>query len=245
MEDFASLRNKLIELTKKQLGEAVSEDILIIQALASVDELTVSLNTLSKRLREWFGYILPELGHKINDHESFIRLIVSKSFDELLKEFAPKGSMGIKLPDEDLNIVKEFSEKIYSLYKEKESLIKYLDLKLDSFMPNTKALLGSTISARLLSGAGSLKSLTRLPASTIQLLGAEKALFRHLKTGARSPKYGYIFSHQLIQNAKSVDKGRVARSLADKASICVKLDFFKGDFLGEKYLKDLEAKFRK
>ncbi len=245
MTDFAQLRKELIELTKKQLGESVSQDIIIIQALMSVDEITNNLNTLSKRLREWYGYILPELEHKIKDHETFINLIATKNFDELKNEFAPKVTMGIKLPEKDLQIVSEFAKKILELYKEKEKLLNYLDEKLDEFMPNTKALLGSTIAARLLAGAGSLKTLTRMPASTIQLLGAEKALFRHLKTGARSPKYGHIFSHQLIQKAKNSERGKVARSLADKISICVKLDYFKGDFLGETYLKGLEKRFQK
>lgn len=245
MSNFQDLRIKLIDLTKKQLGEAVSTDILLIQTLASVDDLTISLNTLSKRLREWHGYILPEVDHNINDHETFARLISTKSFEELEKEFAKSGSMGKKVDSADLDAVVSFAKQITILYQEKNNLLNYLESKLKYFMPNTYHLLGTTITARLLSSAGSLKGLTRVPASTIQLFGAEKALFRHLKSGARSPKYGHIFNHQLIQKTKATERGKVARALADKVSICVKLDFFKGEFLADNYLKDLEKRFLK
>ena len=241
--DFAKLRSELINLTKSQLSKTVSTDIILIQTLSSIDELTISLNTLSKRLREWYGYILPELEHKIKDHEKFSELIMNKSYDELIKEFAPNGTMGKKLSDEDLEIVVGFAKKLNELYSEKERLLNYLEKKLKEFMPNTHYLLGTTITARILSSAGSLEKLTRVPASTIQLFGAEKALFRHLKSGARSPKYGHIFGHQLLQQASNDMKGKVARSLADKTSICVKLDFFKGDFLADTYLKGLQKRF--
>jgi nucleolar protein 56 len=245
MLSFQDLRKQLIDLTKKQLGEAVTIDILLIQALASADELTISLNTLSKRLREWYGYILPELEHKISDHETISKLISTKTYDELLAEFAPKDTMGIKLEQDDLDAVIGLAKQLCLLYKEKEILLDYLESKLKEFMPNTHAMLGTTISARLLASAGSLKSLSRSASSTIQLYGAEKALFRHLKTGARSPKYGHIFSHQLIQSADRKSAGKVARALADKTSICVKLDYFKGEFLADKYLKQLQERFGK
>lgn len=245
MSSFQDLRKKLIALTKRQLGDAVTEDILLIQTLASVDELTISLNTLSKRLREWHGYILPELDHKISDHETFARLVSTKSFDELKKEFVSGESMGRKVADKDLAAVSSFAKHIHTLYQEKTHLLNHLESQLKFFMPNTHALLGTTITARLLASAGSLKSLSRAASSTIQLFGAEKALFRHLKTGARSPKYGHIFSHQLIQRADRRSAGKVARALADKAAVCVKLDYFKGEFLGAKYLEELQKRFDK
>lgn len=243
MSDFSDLRIKLIELTKSQLGDAISTDILLIQALVSSDELTTTLNTLSKRLREWYGYVLPELDHAIKDHETIAKLIANKSYDELKAEFAPNSTMGKKQPEEDLKVISSFAKHIHTLYQERTELLDYLEKKLKEFMPNTHALLGTTITARLLASSGSLKSLSRSASSTIQLYGAEKALFRHLKTGARSPKYGHIFSHQLIQRANHKDAGKVARALADKTSVCVKLDYFKGEFLADKYLTALQKRF--
>ena len=108
------------------------------------------------------------------------------------------------------------------------------------YCPNVLELAGVTIGAQLLELAKSLRRMAFLPASTIQLLGAEKALFRHLKTGSRSPKYGVIFQHPLIQNTKRSKRGKKARQLADKLSICAKLDFFKGEFLAKEYRKELE-----
>jgi nucleolar protein 56 len=83
-----------------------------------------------------------------------------------------------------------------------------------------------------------------MPASTLQILGAEKALFRHIKSGARPPKHGLIHEHQFLQNAKKNEIGKKSRALADKLSIAVKVDFFKGEFIGKKLKKELEEKFK-
>ena len=111
--------------------------------------------------------------------------------------------------------------------------------------PNITAVAGAVIGAKLLAIAGSLKKLSLFPASTVQLLGAEKALFRHLKTGAKSPKYGILHEHPLIAQAKKKDHGKVARLLADKIAIAAKVDFFKGNYVGDKLKKDIERRIKK
>ena len=109
-----------------------------------------------------------------------------------------------------------------------------------TYCPNLLELAGVTIGAKLIELGKSLKHLALLPASTIQLLGAEKALFRHIKTGARSPKYGVIHAHSLIQKVNRDRKGKAARTLADKLSLCCRLDFFKGEFKANEYREELE-----
>jgi nucleolar protein 56 len=151
--------------------------------------------------------------------------------------------MGKHLEELDWQALQGLSFQLVGLYDYKQTLLSYLESVLKRYNPNVHALLGTTIAARVIAGAGSRRRLAVLPASTIQLLGAEKALFRHLKSGARSPKHGYVVNHQLLQQARRENRGKVARALADKAAICAKLDYFEGDFLGEQYLKDLQKRF--
>jgi nucleolar protein 56 len=115
---------------------------------------------------------------------------------------------------------------------------------MDKFCPNIKAVCDVMVAASLIEHAGSLKRLSILPSSTIQILGAEKALFRHMKTGAKPPKHGIIVNHSLI--AKSPDKmhGKIARAVADKISIAAKVDYFQGKFIGDKLRKELDEKFK-
>jgi nucleolar protein 56 len=104
-------------------------------------------------------------------------------------------------------------------------------------------LTGINIGAKMIAKAGSIEKMAFMPASTIQLLGAEEALFRHIKTGARPPKYGILLQHILVAKAKRPDKGKVAKALADKISIAIKVDFFKGEFIGDRLKRDLEKRF--
>lgn len=241
--DFQSIRTELIKKTKTELASSVTEDVLIMQTLATVDDLSLSLNNVVTRLREWAAYTVPEMEHVVSNHESFTRFLATKSYDEIVSEFVTDAPMGARLSDVDYSALVSFATKVLEMYELRTSLTDYLESSLQKYMPNTLAICGPTIAARLLSSAGSLRRMATIPASTIQLYGAEKALFRHLRSGAKSPKYGYIFSHPLLQNAPRSDAGKVARALADKIAMCAKLDYFKGDFLGDKYLLILETKF--
>lgn len=240
---FAKLRLELLTRTKKELAAAVGFDTLCIQSLASYDDLTTQLNGLSKRLREWHSYTLPELDHVISDHESYVRLIATKTREELVAEFVRDTQMGADISEKDYAAIVDFAKQIHLQYAYRQELLAYMESVLKEYMPNVTTLLGPTLAARLLAGAGSLKRLAVFPASTLQLLGAEKALFRHLKTGARSPKYGHIFNHQLLQQSPAHQRGKVARALADKTAICAKLDYFKGEFLADTYKEELEKRF--
>ena len=108
--------------------------------------------------------------------------------------------------------------------------------------PNLRAVAGAQIGAKLIAIAGDSKRLARMPSSTVQVLGAEKALFRHLKEGTKSPKYGVILKHTFIQSTPQRLRGKVARSLAAKISLAIKTDIYSKEFVGEKLRKDLEMK---
>ncbi len=244
MKSFSETRTLLLERTKKQIAEAVGPDILIIQTLNTLDDLTIQLNGLSKRLREWYSYTLPELDRGLSDNEAYSRLIATKSYDELVKEFVGDATpMGAPLNEADYIAVQSLARQIAELFQFRQSLLHYLESRMQQLAPNVTALAGTTISARLLASAGSLRRLAMMPASTIQLLGAEKALFRHLKTGAKSPKHGFIINHPLLQKAKKSMRGKIARALGDKIALCAKVDFFKGDFVADEILNKLETRF--
>ena len=249
MSSFMQKKKKLLSLSKQRVSDAVTIDTSIIQTLHAIDELTTTLNTLSKRLRDWYGYVLPELDKAISDHENFVRLVAETSFDDLVEKYHLENTMGKKPKSLDEEAQQSFAKHIGELFTLRQSLTHYLEATLQNYCPNILALGGATIAARLLASAGSLRQLALLPSSTIQLLGAEKALFRHLKTGAKSPKHGFIINHQLLQKSPSKIRGKVARALADKLALCAKVDFFRKEvivgeeLLGATYLVQLEERF--
>jgi len=231
---FSVFREKNLAMTKKQLQEAVSEDNYIKQSINSLSELHRVINILMKRLREWFELYYPELSREIRDHEKFLELLWSKK----------KQSMGAALSQFDLKPIKELSSSIQRLYSLKSSLEQYLEHVMQKQCPNVTTVAGYLLGAKLLERAGSLQKLASLPASTIQLLGAEKALFRHLRSGAKSPKHGIIHEHPFISEAAAADKGKIARTLADKIAIAARVDFFKGKFIGTLLRKQVQEKLR-
>ena len=155
-----------------------------------------------------------------------------------------KDSIGADLSQEDINPIKSMAHQIYELYQLRESQLSYISNLMDKYCPNIKAVCDAMVAAKLIEHAGSLKRLSILPASTVQILGAEKALFRHMKTGARPPRHGVIVGHALIAAAADRMHGKIARTLADKISIASKVDYFKGKFIGDKLRKELEEKFK-
>jgi nucleolar protein 56 len=241
--DYAKIRRQNLLETKKKIKESVNEDNLISQAINSIEEIDKIINMLSKRLREWYSLYNPEFTKSITHNEKFVELIQKKSKQHLLKELNITYSMGSDLKKQDLDAIFNLAKKLESLFNYKNETKAYLDKVMDKYCPNLKELAGTTIAAELIEHTGSLKKLALLPASTIQILGAEKALFRHIKTGARPPKFGIIFDHQLIQQAKRPDQGKRARSLADKLILAIRADYFKGDFIAKKLKQDLEKKF--
>ena len=137
-----------------------------------------------------------------------------------------KVSMGQDLSESDMVNVTTFASKVVSLANYRRTLYSYLVSKMGVVAPNLAALIGETVGARLISHAGSLTNLCKYPASTVQILGAEKALFRALKTKGNTPKYGLIYHSSHIGKAGQKNKGRISRFLANKCSIASRIDNF-------------------
>ena len=230
-------------VTMLQIADAAKEDQIIIQTIGSINELNKAINLLSKRLREWTGYYLPELSHQLNDHKILAQLISSKSRDELVTEFKIEISMGKDLDKSDSSAIKSLASTILDLFKQKESKEQYLEKNMQKTCKNLNDVAGCLIGAKLLAIAGGLRNMVMMPSSTIQLLGAEKALFMHMTKGTKSPKHGVIIEHQLLATSKASERGKRARALADKIGLAVKVDFFKGKYIADRLNKELKERF--
>ncbi len=251
-EDFSLwMHNIAMEITKLRVKGAVEKrDLVVAQAIQTLDELDKSINMLMARVREWYGIHFPELDRLLEKHETYARLVVRLGnkdnfiVEKLEKEDVPKAkaegiakvaekSMGADITEADLEQIQTLSRDILNLYQLRQDLEGYLDSTMEEVAPNTKYLVGSLLGARLIAVAGGLTNLAKRPASTIQVLGAEKALFRSLKTGARPPKHGLIFQHTLLHDAKRWQRGKIARALAGKLAIAARADAFGGRNIGE------------
>ncbi|MBL7160485.1 MAG: hypothetical protein ISS93_01395 [Candidatus Aenigmarchaeota archaeon] len=232
--------------TKEKLREE-RRDVIIIHAVRLLDELDKELNSFSERLREWYGLYFPELSKEIQSHEKFAEVVAKAGNREQAKGFEKlaKQSAGMEFSEADLQEVRDFSRGLLELYQRKKSLAKYLEGMCKVVAPNTSAVAGEILAARLLSHAGSLEKMSRLPSSTVQLLGAEKSLFRHLKGQGKAPKYGVLFAHPLIQQAPLDKRGKVARLLAAKISLAAKTDFFSKEDKGDALRQELEEQVKK
>jgi nucleolar protein 56 len=234
-DNFSEMRKKALLHTKVQIKDSFSKDLMVINAINNIEEIEKSINSLASRLREWYMVKNPELERTLADNEVFVKVV-------LTEEDAP-SEMGAEITADDEAAIQALALITQGLIETKVFLLLYLEKTMKEYCRNVYVLAGPTIGAKLLREAKSLKRLASLQSSTMQLLGAEKALFRHIKTGAKSPKYGHIVNHPVVINAKKEDKGKAARALADKLSIAARLDYFKGEFLADTFLKDLQKRF--
>ena len=221
----------IYRMKKAQAGE----DKHLIQAINSIDEIDESISKLIERIREWYALYFPEMD-LIKNNETYIKLIYeNKTKEEIIN--AKSDAFPIDMLDieddinpDDLDIMNNYAKSIYELQQTRKNIINYIDAKMDSIAPNLKLLVGSSLGAKLISHAGGLKRLATYPSSTVQIMGAEKALFRHLKSGDRPPKYGLIYQHPQVRGAKWWNRGKIARLLAGRISLAVRKDVFTHDF---------------
>ncbi|GLI58543.1 hypothetical protein VaNZ11_000287 [Volvox africanus] len=242
-------------------------DNMIIQAIALLDTLDKDINTFVMRVREWYSWHFPELVKIVNDNYQYSRLaLVIKDKSSLTEEQLPamaeivgeeakakeildaaRSSMGQDISPIDLLNIEVFAQRVIKLAEYRQKLHTYLLDKMHAVAPNLSALIGEVVGARLISHAGSLTNLAKYPASTVQILGAEKALFRALKTRGNTPKYGLIFHSSFIGRAKQRNKGRISRYLANKCSIASRIDCFMDastNVFGEKMREQVEERLR-
>lgn len=260
-EEIRDLTHEVsVALTRIEIRKAAEKrDLLIVQAIQAIDDLDKTLNLFASRLREWYGLHFPELSRLVDKHETYLRLVgtigdraeftsenlekVGLSSDKIKTIVtAAKTSMGADVAEEDLKKIRDMCRNTLELYRIRSDLESYVDSTMKTVAPNVYSLVGAALGARLIALAGGLGNLAKRPASTIQVLGAEKALFRALRTGARPPKHGVIFQHQDIHSAQRWQRGKIARALAGKLAIAARLDAFAGEFLGDSLRADFEKR---
>jgi len=266
VEDVEMAREMLKEsmsiLTVEKLREEMEGiDKIIINAISAYDELTEIINIMYERLREWYGLHFPELERIVKKYTLYSRLVAEIGEREgFTLEALRKGgidertarkiseiagtSIGISFDERDLDVVVSFAEHLVSTIKERDLLEKYIEETLREYAPNMTALLGPKLTGKLISKAGGLRRLAMLPASTVQLLGAEKALFRALRKGGKPPKHGIIFQHPAVNKAPKKLRGKIARALASKISIAARIDVFGTENVGKKLREGFEAKVK-
>ncbi|KAL5336096.1 hypothetical protein BJX70DRAFT_373532 [Aspergillus crustosus] len=215
-------------------------DTMIVQAIGLLDDLDKELNNYAMRVKEWYGWHFPELAKILNDNIAYSRLVLkmgmrtnsdTTDLAEILPEeietavkAAADRSMGTEISEEDLENIQALAEQVIGFSDYRAQLGSYITARMNAIAPNLTALVGDLVGARLIAHAGSLTNLSKSPASTIQILGAEKALFRALKTKHDTPKYGLIYHASLIGQATGKNKGKMARVLAAKASLGLRVD---------------------
>ena len=221
-----------------------SPDEHIVQAIRTIDDLGKIINLMSERLHEWHELNFPEL----------TSMVPESRYVELIAEFGDRSaildsgkieldnSMGGEVTEADAHAMQSLAIAILDTTRKKAEMERYIELRMKEIAPNTTHLAGPLIGARLISLTGGLDRLSKLPASTIQLLGAERALFKHIKENAKPPKHGVIFQHPIIHRAPQWQRGKIARTFAAKISIAVKMDRYGNKFIGPELEADLNRR---
>lgn len=252
-------RKQMLARARTQVAGAIRKrDNLLVQTVGCIDELNKCTNLMCERLTEWYGVYFPEFRHP--DHKKYaqVALILDRASpdEEKLREIIgperagvvlqkAKSSMGASVTEEDLRTMRSLASEILSLKELLEKTEAYQNSLAQEIAPNVSHLAGQALAAKLVGAAGSIERLSMLPASTIQVMGAEKALFKHLKSGSPPPKHGIIFQHPLISTSPKKVRGKIARTLAANLAIAAKADGISKNFIApalkERFQKRVES----
>jgi len=260
VEEYRKAVKEVVDkLVTVELKEAVARrDMMIVHAVHILEDLDKQINMFYTRCREWFGLNFPELADLVDDLEDYMQIVAefgsrkNMTEEKLRKIVGPKKareimekartSVGADLSPEDEERVKEVAReglRLINLRKEQE---RYIEELMSAEAPNLVAIAGPILGAKLISMAGGLEKLARLPASTIQVLGAEKALFRFFRTGRGAPKHGVIFQHPYVHGSPKWQRGKIARLLAAKIALAARIDYFSREDRSAELRKVLEER---
>ena len=218
-EYVSVLREIAIQTARKQLSASLTEDKKVIQAVEALDDLNETVNHLTERLVEWYGAYYPELNLP---GDAYVRFVSE------IPESASQSLMGAPATHEDLVLLQSFADDILSFYERKSAIEQFIENKMKETAPNLSQIAGVVLGARLLSMAGGLKHLAAMPSGSIQVAGAEKAMVKHLRSNAPSPKHGIIFSHPALNTAPMRLRGKIARAFSAAVSLAARTDYYSG-----------------
>lgn len=255
------LREVALRVAEAMIKEAVvRRDQMIVQAVRALDETQETVNSLYSRLADWYGIHFPELRDLVGDPERYVKVVLAvgprSNFSvevlsdvldrreaERVSEVA-KRSLGVEIAEVDMREVLELAKTVDDLIAYRNRLQSYVRQLMAVEAPNVSAIAGPMVGARLITLAGGLDRLARAPASLVQLLGAEKALFRFLRTGRGAPKHGVIFQHPYVHGSPKWQRGKMARALAAKIAIAARIDYFSGEDRSAQLREELERRVR-
>ncbi|AWX33110.1 hypothetical protein AW729_08385 [Methanosphaera sp. BMS] len=233
--------NQYMEASKNKITESVkTNDVMIVETINALEDLEDSTGRLIERLRQWCMPYLPELD-KLHNHQLYTRLIAFETTRENIRnspllegtDVTLSDEYDIQMNDNDLEIIKSFALSLNALYESKNTLEEYIQEKVHDVAPNLYDVAGANLAAKLIAHCNGLENLAKLPSSTVQIIGAEKAVFRHLKTGEKPPKHGLIFQHPAIRGSNWWHRGKLARAVAGKITIAARRDAFTGEYSPE------------
>ena len=254
------LRDRLLKKTKGQIRERYEEsDIHVIRAIGSVEDLESVFNLLSEDAREWYGVHFPELERITQNNQSFLKLVAELgdrqnfAFEKILETLQEqdkateisekaKTSMGSQVSEDRMSLIRGLAKTALETSERRALLSAFVEAQMREMAPNFSKIATPLLGAKLLAAAGGMKKLALMSSSTIQVMGAEKALFSHIKTGSPSPKHGLIFNHPLIQQTPRNKRGKIARALAGKLSIAARADYFGKREISAELEKDLDSR---
>jgi nucleolar protein 56 len=220
-------REATIILAKSAVKASIGPDVHLGQAVRAYDDLVSTNNLLSERLREWYGLHFPELENVLGG-DAYVKAIadVGSRSDVLSSLDLKMDSIGSEIEPEDLSSLRTLASTLKETIESRSKLDKYIENRMRIVAPNISSITGPVLGARLIMQAGSLQRLASMPSGTVQLLGAEKAMFRHLKEGSRPPKHGILFQHPSVHAAPPWQRGAIARALASKICLAARADVY-------------------
>lgn len=243
--DREEIRNKAIEETREKLKSAADRDRLAVKAINFLDENNNNFNSEMERFRDWYSLHFPELEDEITDDEQLVKVLsrgIERDELDAFSEMA-ENSTGMELADEDLEILEEAYESLQQKLEMRNRIESYVEEIAEEEMPNLQTVLGALLAARIVALAGGLEELAKKPSSTVQMLGAEKALFRYLHGEGTPPKHGVLFQHSFVNSLPEDKRGKMARFLANKAVMAARLDQYGEKQKGEDLREECREKF--
>ena len=248
-------RQRLLGLARESLSTAYSgNEHSIAQAIASYNELEKTRNLVHEKLEEWYGIFFPEL--RLANQVTYAKFIAEFGADKKAMDAEKLSallggaaeavsrqastSIGRDPTPEEYDQLRSLASLELSIADAEAGLDRYLESSAKKLMPNITYLVDYKVAAELLGRAGSLIKLANMPSGTIQLLGAEKALFKHIKFGTKPPKYGTLFKLQQVGGAGRWDRGRIARIYATKIAIAARADAISKNFIADKLKEQID-----
>ncbi len=251
-------RDRLREVAGRLASARIKEsyenwDRLVVQAVGAVDEIDRSMANLYARCREWYGIHFPELERIVRGESQYSEVVLLEDLENIPESssisqerrgriLSARGkTIGVELQEEDLEAVRQLAHSLIFLDERKAHIVAYLSRLLELNAPSLTRVAEAPVAARLIARAGSIRKLALMPSTSIQTLGAEKALFRHITKGARPPKHGIIFQHPYVRNSPKSIRGKVASVLASKISLAARTDYITGEDKGEQLKAALDV----